>query len=116
MNIKKRIASLRQTDLFNGFSDEELQQFATTVTEVNLAPNEILFQEGEPGHEMFIVVEGALRIFKEKRIITAVHPGDYVGEMAILEDKPRSASVEAAAPSLLLKITSNQFQKYLEFF
>jgi len=113
MNIEDRITSLRQTDLFNSFSDEELQQFANAVTEINIEPGEILFQEGEPGHYIYVVVKGELRIFKDKRIITAVNPGDYVGEMAILEDKPRSASVEAVSPSLLLQITSAQFQEYL---
>lgn len=62
---------------------------------------------------MYVVVEGALSIFKEKRIITTVLAGDYVGEMAILEDKPRSASVEAVKPSLLLEISADQFQEYL---
>ena len=113
MNIVQRIASLRQTDLFNAFSDEELQQFAAKVTEISLPPGQVLFQEGETGHEMFVLVKGTLRIFKEKRIITVVHPGDYVGEMAILEDKPRSASVESIGSSLLLKITSAQFHEYL---
>ena len=113
MNIAERLASLRQTDLFTGFSDEELQRFAATVTEISLAPGQILFREGDVGHEMFILVEGALTIFKDKRVITTARPGDYVGEMAILEDKPRSASVEASTPTLLLKITSAQFQAYL---
>ncbi len=113
MNIAERIANFRQTDLFNGFSDEELQQFATMVSEISLPPGQILFREGDSGQEMFILVEGQLRIFKGKRIITAIRPGDYVGEMAILEDKPRSASVEAVSPCRLLKITSAQFQEYL---
>ncbi len=113
MEIAERIESLRQTDLFNAFSDQELQLFAASVTEITIAPGEVLFHEGEPGHEMFVLVEGALRICKDKRIITMLRPGDYVGEMAILEEKPRSASVEAAAPSRLLKITSEQFRQYL---
>ena len=113
MNIEERIASLRQTDLFNAFDDQELQQFAEAVAEIRLEPGQILFQEGDCGQEIFVVVEGELRIFKDKRIITAIRPGNYVGEMAILEDKPRSASVESVTPSLLLKITSAQFQEYL---
>lgn len=113
MNIQQRINSLRQTDLFNNFSVEELHQFAAMVNEVNLEPGQILFREGDPGHEMYVVVTGTLRIFKDKRIITPVLPGDYVGEMAILEDEPRSASVEALTDALLLEITSSQFRKYL---
>jgi len=113
MNTDDRISSLRQTDLFNGFNNDELQQFAAKVTEITLEPGQILFQEGEAGNDIFVVVKGELRIFKDKRIITAVLPCDYVGEMAILEDKPRSASVEAVQPSHLLKITSTQFQEYL---
>ncbi|MDH4320168.1 MAG: cyclic nucleotide-binding domain-containing protein [Desulfobulbaceae bacterium] len=113
MDIAERIESLRQTDLFNAFSDQELQLFAAAVTEISIAPGEVLFREGEPGQEMFVLVAGALRICKDKRIITMLRPGDYVGEMAILEAKPRSATVEAAAPSRLLKITSDQFRQYL---
>lgn len=113
MDIIQRIEKLRQTDLFTAFSDDELRQFAGKVTEITLAPGQVLFQEGDSGQEMFVLVEGALSVFKEKRIITSVLPGDYVGEMAILEDKPRSASVEAVSASLLLKITAAQFQEYL---
>lgn len=113
MDIPQRIESLRQTDLFIGFSDAELRQFAGKVTEITLAPGQVLFQEGDSDQEMFVVVEGALSIFKEKRIITSVLAGDYVGEMAILEDKPRSASVEAVTACRLLKITAAQFQEYL---
>jgi len=113
MNLAERIASLRRTDLFTAFTDTELQSFAAKVAEVDIAAGEKLFHEGEPGDEMYVLVAGGLRIFKENRVITAVKPGDYVGEMAIIDAKPRSATVEAMTASRLLRITAEQFQEYL---
>ncbi len=113
MDLEGRIASLRRTDLFTAFGEAELAHFAAKVAEVEIPAGTILFREGEPGEEMYVLVEGGLRIFKENRVITAVRPGDYVGEMAIIDSKPRSATVEALAASRLLKITADQFREYL---
>jgi len=83
------------------------------VTETVRPEGEILFKEGETGSEMFILLEGELQVFKESRIIAVIRGGDYVGEMAIIETKPRSATVLTMAPSRLLVVTREQFQEYL---
>jgi|GEM_PF-781106 len=112
MNFDERLQSLKGTDLFQSFSPAELRAFAEKVVEVSLLPGEVLFQEGSPGDEMYILIEGALRIFKNARTITTLVAVDYIGEMAILEDKPRSASVEALGECVLLKITADQFREF----
>jgi len=62
--------------------------------------------------DMYILSEGTLRIFKNTRTITTIRAVDYIGEMAIIEAKPRSASVEALSPCSLLMITAEQFNDY----
>ncbi len=113
MDSPKRIALLKGIDLFHSFSTAELASFAETIEELDFPADTVLFAEGAPGQDMFILLEGALQIFKDKRAITTIHPVDYVGEMAIIENKPRSATVISNTPVRLFRITSNQFNKYL---
>ncbi|MBU0730739.1 MAG: cyclic nucleotide-binding domain-containing protein [Proteobacteria bacterium] len=110
MNTEERVQCLKNIDLFSSFTDAELKGFAKNISEVQCAPGDILFQEGDPGNEMYILLEGELKVFKESREITIISPMDYVGEMSLIEDKPRSATVQADEPCLLLKIASEQFQ------
>lgn len=112
MNTEERIKCLQGIDLFRSFSEQELKLFAQNISEESYSPGDVLFNEGEIGRDMFILLEGALTVFKESRTITEIKPVDYIGEMAIIEAKPRSATVQAEEPSLLLKVTSEQFQKY----
>ena len=112
MDVQDRIKCLRETDLFEPFSEDELLDFAKNVTEVHLAPGEVLFYEGASADDMYVIIEGSIRIYKESRSITTIKAVDYIGEMAIIETKPRSATVEAIESSLLLQITLEQFQKY----
>jgi len=113
MDSQERIALLREIDLFHSFDVTELTGFAESIEELDLPAETILFTEGAPGQDMFILLEGALQIFKDKRAITTIHPVDYVGEMAIIEEKNRSATVICSTPVRLLRITSVQFNKYL---
>lgn len=110
MQLAERIGYLKGLDLFSAFSQEQLHGFAAKIVEVTYAAGELLFQEGDIGDALFILLEGELKVFKENRLITVIRPVDYVGEMAVIEDKPRSATVLAAADCLLMRITAEQFQ------
>jgi len=113
MDVDKRIAYLRTIDLFEHFRDDELRGFAENMKEVALRENDVLFREGTAGDDMYILLEGSLKVYKESRFITLIRPVDYIGEMAIIESKPRSATVQAITPSVLLQITMEQFHEYL---
>ena len=112
MELAERLGFFQKIDLFSSFAAEDLAQFAAKVAEVKLAAGEILFRQGEPGRDMYIVVTGRLKVFRESRIITIIEPMDYVGEMAIIDQKPRSASIEALESSLLLRVTMDLFQEF----
>lgn len=113
MDGQERIALLKAIDLFRSFDDTELASFAETIEELDVPADTVLFTEGAPGQDMFILLKGALQVFKDKRAITTIHPVDYIGEMAIIEEKTRSATVISSTPVRLLRITSTQFNKYL---
>ena len=113
MDSQERIALLKGIDLFHSFDIAELASLAATIEEIDLPTGSVLCTEGASGEDMFILLEGTLQVFKDKRAITTLTPIDYIGEMAIIEEKPRSATVISSTPVRLLRITTAQFQHYL---
>ena len=100
-------------DLFQHFSEEDLYEFfAKNVEELRIVAGDVVCREGSPGDDMYILLAGELKITKETKFITTIKPVEYIGEMALIEAKPRSATVEAVEDSILLKITRQQFQDY----
>ena len=93
MDINQRIECLAAIDLFASFTEDELRIFAEKIEEVHFPQSKEIFEEGTLGHDMYVLLEGSLKIFKNNRTIRVISPIDYVGEMAIIEDKPRSATV-----------------------
>jgi len=112
MTLEERIKKLKYTDLFKFFEEADLRGFLENVSELYLARDELLFKEGEVAQEMFILLEGELCIHKQRRSIATIKPVDYVGEMALIETKPRSATVQANADSILLKTTQTRFRPF----
>ncbi len=105
-------AILRKIDLFQSMTDEELDRLTQVISQVEIEGETELFHEGDVGRDMYILVEGSLQIYKKNRRLTAIFPPDYVGEMSIFDDKPRSATVIATAGSKLFVITTKQFDRY----
>lgn len=113
MDIAGRIHCLKNIDLFDFMSDSEQNAFAETLPEIKLNTDDILFREGDPGEEMFILVNGTLKVHKGLRMITEIKAVDYIGEMSLIEDLPRSATVVAVKPAELLAIDREMFQRQL---
>lgn len=108
-----RLKILSKLDLFAPFADDELRPLAAAMDEVFVEAGETLFEEGTLGRDMFVLAQGTLQVFKDKRAITAIRPPTYIGEMAIIEEKPRSATITALEDSLLLRLTAAQFERYI---
>lgn len=99
-----RILFLRQVPLFNHLTPEDLQQIAEVATERVFNPSDYLCREGEIGDELFVIVEGQVKITKgsngEERALRTLKTGEHIGELAILREQPRSASVAADGSSV----------------
>ncbi len=99
-----RILFLRQVPLFNHLTPEDLQQIAEVATERVFNPSDYLCREGEMGDELFVIVEGQVKITKgsngEERALRTLKTGEHIGELAILREQPRSASVAADGSSV----------------
>jgi len=87
------------------FDRAELQWLAAHGTPLAIEAGDVLFREGDAGDALYVVLDGALRIFSGHTLYETVRPGGIVGEMAIInEGYPRSASVSAATRSQLLRL------------
>ncbi|MFH1074625.1 MAG: cyclic nucleotide-binding domain-containing protein [Candidatus Firestonebacteria bacterium] len=98
---------------FAQFSKEELKIFTACCKEKKLNEDEILFSEGEPGLSMYIVKKGGIKILKMgflgETAIARIHPGEFVGEMAVIDSSPRSATVKATARTELLELSQENY-------
>jgi CRP/FNR family cyclic AMP-dependent transcriptional regulator len=104
-------AELRNIGLFGALSDEVLEYLSTLLTVETPPAGATLFREGDDANAMFVVINGEVEVLKKsKRSVEArvavLGPGDWFGEMSIVDIQPRSATVRALAPSRLLRVSS----------
>lgn len=105
---------LHQVPLFADLSPEALLPVARLSSYRILAPDERLFEQGSFGDALFVVVDGLLRIEQEGRLLARLGKGETVGEMAVLDWQPRSASVIAEQASTLLRVERNDLIDLLQ--
>ena len=109
---------LRTVDLFAELSDSDLRRLCQDLSEVQLAGGEELFAEGAPGDKAYIIREGKLEILTSsggREVLIAVRKvGEFIGEMALLEEAPRMATVRAREDSLVLAIEKEHFDALVD--
>ena len=110
---------LRTIPMFEELSDEDLELLAARVTERRFRAGEIIFNQGDPGAEMFVVSDGHVNIHlpgeASRRIsLKDVARGEYFGELALFDEQPRSASALATTAAKLLVVSREMLSEYLE--
>lgn len=110
---------LAQIPLFDTLAAEDLEALADRLTERTFKAGEIVFDMGDAGSSMYVVLSGAVQIFlpgkeSEPRVVLKdARTGEYFGELSLFDDKPRSASVEAVVDTTLLELTREEFGEHL---
>jgi signal transduction histidine kinase len=111
------LQDLRKSPLFEGLSDQELQRLVDDATPVSLRTGETLMKQGDPGDSAYVVLKGGFEIQKQSGPslikIDVRNPGEIIGEMALLSNSPRSATVVAVADSEALCISQDVFENLL---
>jgi CRP/FNR family transcriptional regulator, cyclic AMP receptor protein len=105
---------LAQVPLFEGLSKKHLKQVSSLVTRIDGDAGKVLTREGEPGHEFILVLEGEVEVRKGDEVVATRGAGDYIGEIALLEHQPRSATVVATTPVVLEVIGQREFTTLLD--
>lgn len=109
-----KIALLQRVPLFEGLSPRQLGQVARLADEVEVPAGRRLASTGAVGREMFIIVNGEASVRTRQKRAIRLGPGDFVGEMSLLDGGLRSADVEAATPMRLLVVSSRDFWSLLD--
>jgi hypothetical protein len=105
----QRLLALQQVPLFSKLSLEQLEAVQQITTDVEYLSDEVIMREGEPGGELFLLIEGSVRVYKwygseGETQLSTMEAVSYFGEMATLDDESRSATVVAAEDSRLLRL------------
>ncbi len=108
-----KIAVLRRVPGLAGHNDADLVRLAALVDEVDVPVGKVLTETGGTGRQSFIVVEGWASVSRDGEVIAAVGPGEFIGEMAMLDHQPRSATVVAKTPMRLLVLGPGTFSSFV---
>ena len=104
-----KVALLEKVTLFNGLSRKQLEQIARLAEEIEVPTGKRLAAAGESGHELFVIVEGHATVSGKRGRGRRLGPGDFFGEMSLLDGGPRSATVEADSAMRLLVVARREF-------
>ena len=110
----RKIELLKHVPLFAGCSKKELGEVARVADEIDLRAGKTLIKEGSPGREFFVLVDGTAEIRRRGKKIDSAGPGDFFGEMALLSDQPRNATVVTTSPVDALVVTARNFRTLVE--
>jgi CRP/FNR family cyclic AMP-dependent transcriptional regulator len=109
-----KVKALGRAPLFDGLSRKELTQLARVSEDLEVEPGTVLCKEGETGQQFFVIVDGTVKVTRKGRRIAVRGDGDFVGEIALLEDIPRTATVTAETPLRLFVLTRKDFRHLLD--
>jgi CRP/FNR family transcriptional regulator, cyclic AMP receptor protein len=109
-----KVELLKRTPLFAGCTKSELRELAKTADELDLREGTVLIREGRPGREFFVLIDGTAVVTKQGKKIADLGPGDWLGEIALITDSPRTATVTATSPIDVLVITDRRFRSVVE--
>ena len=103
-------AQLKSVPFFSGLSKRELDAVAREVDELDFPAGRVLIRQGEFGHEFFVLVDGTAEVLQDDAVIAQMGPGDFFGELALLDEERRTATVRATSPMRVLVMTRQSFR------
>jgi CRP/FNR family transcriptional regulator, cyclic AMP receptor protein len=104
-------ARLKQSPLFAGLNRKERQALAPRTDEVDLDQGRVIVREGEWPYEFFAIEQGTVEVRRGDQLLAELGPGDFFGEMGLVSDTRRNASVVASSPVTVIVMTAQAFRQ-----
>lgn len=116
MGLRKnaKVELIKGVPLFSELGRKELNEVASIADEIDLPEGKQLTVEGQPGREFLVIIEGDATVRKGDHEINRLGAGDFFGEIALVKQQPRSATVTAETPIRALVITDRSFRTLLD--
>jgi CRP/FNR family transcriptional regulator, cyclic AMP receptor protein len=102
---------LARVPLFEDLSKRHLKKIAEHADEVSFREKETIVEAGQPGGTFFVIVEGEVKVVQKDRVIARVGPGEFFGEISLLDGGPRIASVVADTPVVAVRLFKASFDR-----
>lgn len=109
-----KVELLKKVPLFADCSKAELRTLAKSADEIDLREGTVMTREGRPGREFFVLIEGTARVSRNGRKLAELKGGDWFGEIALITNRPRTATVTATSAVDVLVITDRRFRSVVE--
>ena len=103
-------AQLREVPFFKGLSKRELATVAQNTDEVDVQAGRVIAREGDFGQEFFVIIDGTAEVLRDGAPIAELGPGEFFGEMALLDEERRVATVKAISAMRVLVMTRQSFR------
>ena len=114
MHRDQKIRALRSVPLFDALSQKELAELARAGDELDVPAGKVLTAEGAIGSEFFVLLSGAATVSQSGQELGSMAPGDFFGEIALIDDTPRTATVTAVTPLRIFVLTRQRFRSHVE--
>jgi CRP-like cAMP-binding protein len=101
---------LAETRLFAGVDPDDLARIADRISEVEVPADRVIARQGEIGTGFFIVASGMVRVVRDGETLAELGPGDFFGELSVLDGKPRNAQVVSIEPTICLALATWEFE------
>jgi CRP/FNR family cyclic AMP-dependent transcriptional regulator len=112
----EKLDLLRDVPLFAGLGEHELERVSALTDVVDLPAERVLMTQGDRGSEMFVLVSGSARIDRDGQSLRVCGAGEVLGEIALLDGGPRTATVTLFEPSRLLVVAHREFHSLMDEF
>jgi CRP/FNR family cyclic AMP-dependent transcriptional regulator len=114
--MDSRLEALRGLPLFADLDDRSLEAISVLAREITVPAGEVLMLEGERGSEFYVIVEGTIHIEHGDRTVRSMTAGGFLGEIALLEHRPRTATATCVTDCRLLAIQQHEFDRLVDRF
>ena len=112
----EKLDHLRKVPMFARMNQRQLERLGQLADEIEVGLDEVLAEQGRIGHEFFIVLDGHLMVLDGRKPVAQLHPGDFFGEIALLDGRPRTATVRAEGITRLLVVGHREFHALMDEF
>jgi CRP-like cAMP-binding protein len=109
-----KVEMIKGVPLFERCSKKTLQEVATIAQEIDLRQGKVLTREGSAGYEFFVLLEGTADVTQGSKRVRTLGPGDFLGEIALVSQIPRTATVTTTSPVRALWISAQSFRSLVE--
>jgi CRP-like cAMP-binding protein len=114
LHRNQKVELIKRAPLFANLSKRDLSEVAQLADEIDLREGKEMTRQGAAAREFFVLLEGEADVRKNGRRINRLGPGDFFGEIALVSDTPRTATVTATSPVRALVITDRSFRRLLK--